>query len=101
MANPDHIVAVSDFSTETLRRIIAHLEVSTEFEHMVFREAELDAIWSITGFFLINERNPALNESAKRLHTAAHEAHDLVADGRAVEAAEVLKGFLSNRNGAL
>ena len=31
------------------------MEVSTDFEHLVYREAELDAIWSITGFFLANE----------------------------------------------
>ena len=41
MTNPGHIVAVSDFSTGTLQEIIAHLEVSTEFE-----------------FFLINESKP-------------------------------------------
>jgi len=31
------------------------MEASTDFEHLVYREAELDAIWSITGFFLVNE----------------------------------------------
>jgi hypothetical protein len=94
MANPGHIVPVSDFSTETLRRIIAHLEVSTEFEHMVYREAELDAIWSITGFFLNNEKDSEQCDAAQRLRTAAHEAHDLVADGRATDAARLLQTFL-------
>ena len=46
MTDAGHIVVVTDFSTETLRSIIAHLEVSSEFEHMVYREAELDAIRS-------------------------------------------------------
>ena len=50
MADPNHIVPVSDLSTETLQSIIALLEISTDFEHLVYREAELDAIWSITGF---------------------------------------------------
>ena len=96
MANPGHIVAVSDFSEETLRRIIAHLEVSTEFEHMVYREAELDAIWSITGFFLKNTSDSDQCALAELLHTAAHEAHDLVADGRAGDAARLLRTFLSS-----
>ena len=94
MADPGHIVAVSDFSTETLRSIIAHLEVSTGFEHMVYREAELDAIWSITGFFLMNAGNSEQRGAVERLHAAAHEAHDLVAGGRTEEAATLLRGFL-------
>lgn len=94
MANPEHIVTVSDFSAETLRRIIAHLEASTEFEHMVYREAELDAIWSITGFFLTTAGESEERGLAERLHAAAHEAHDLVADGRAKDAATLLQTFL-------
>ena len=76
------------------RRIIAHLEVSTDFEHMVYREAELDAIWSITGFFLNESGDSELCEAAERLRAAAHEAHDLVADGRAGDAARMLNQFL-------
>jgi len=94
MTDPGHIVAVCDFSAETLQAIIAHLEVSTEFEHMVYREAELDAIWSITGFFLINESKSDLYAFAERLHAAAHQAHDLVAEGRNRDAATILRGFL-------
>jgi hypothetical protein len=85
--NPGHIVAVTDFSPETLRNIIAHLEISTDFEHLVYREAELDAIWSITGLDLKDER-------AARLHQIAHVAHDLVADRRPAEAAAALRSFL-------
>src|SRR5262245_8082172 len=99
MANPGHIVTVSDFSTETLRSIIAHLEVSTEFEHLVYREAELDAIWSITGFFLANAMDSNQRSLAERLHSAAHEAHDLVADGRAGDAASLLRTVLSRGEG--
>lgn len=94
MADPRHIVAVSDFSTETLRSVIAHLEVSTDFEHMVYREAELDAIWSITGFFLMNAGNSDQRDVVERLHAAVHEAHDLVADGRTKDAATLLRGIL-------
>jgi len=96
MTDPWHIVSVSDFSPETLQRIIAHLEVSTEFEHLVYREAELDAIWSITGFFLNSEKDSDQREIVERLHKAAHEAHDLVADGRAAEAATLLRGLLNH-----
>ncbi len=48
--NPTNIVTVTDVGPDTIRRIIAHLEVSTDFDHLVYRDAELDAVWSITGF---------------------------------------------------
>ena len=94
MSDPGHIVVVSDFSKETLMSVIAQLEVSTEFEHMIYREAELDAIWSITGFFLTNSVDSDQRQWAERLHAAAHEAHDLVAEGRAKDAARLLRAFV-------
>jgi hypothetical protein len=92
--NPAHIVPVTDFSPATFRSIIAHLEASTDFEHLVYRESELDAIWSITGFLLKNEPHSKERESTARLHEIAHVAHDLVADRRPQEAAAVLRSFL-------
>jgi hypothetical protein len=92
--NPAHIVSVQDFSPETLRSIIAHLEASTEFDHLIYREAELDAIWTITGFFLVNERASSQRDAVKRLHAEVHRAHDLVAASRPEDAAAVLRAFL-------
>ena len=92
--DPTHIVAVRDFSAETLARIVAHLEVSTDFEHLVYREAELDAIWSITGFFLAQNLASARRAAVARLREGAHRAHDLVGEGRPREAAAVLRQFL-------
>jgi len=92
--NPGHIVSVRDFSPDTLRNVIAHLKASTSFEHLVYREAELDAIWTITGFFLANEPASQLHDAVERLHAGAHKAHDLVAKRRPEAAATVLEGFL-------
>jgi hypothetical protein len=92
--NPAHIVSVKDFSPETLRSVIAHLDASSEFEHLVYREAELDAIWTITGFFLLHEPRSSRREAVRRLHAGAHEAHDLVAASRPDAAATVLRSFL-------
>jgi hypothetical protein len=93
-ANPEHIVSVQDFSPETLRSIIAHLEASTDFEHLVYREAELDAIWTITGFFLVNEPRSSERDTVRRLHAGVHQAHDLVAASQPGAAAAVLRAFL-------
>jgi len=92
--NPAHIVAVRDFSPDTLKTIVEHLEVSTAFEHLVYREAELDAIWSITGFFLTETSDIVRQDDVMRLHEGAHRAHDLVGEGRPREAAILLSMFL-------
>jgi len=93
-ADPERIVSVQDFSPETLRSVIAHLEASTDFEHLVYREAELDAIWTITGFFLVNEPRSSERETVRRLHAGVHRAHDLVAASQPDAAAAVLRAFL-------
>ena len=94
VANPAHIVTVRDFSAETLAAIASQLDVSTDFEHLVYREAELDAIWSITAFFLAMRTDAAERASIERLHAGAHRAHDLVGAGRPREAAALLRKFL-------
>jgi len=93
-SNPGHIVTVADFSDDTLREMIAALEVSTEFEHLVYRESELDAVWSIAGFALTDEPNAVRRAAITRLRETAHLAHDLVADRRPREAADTLKTLL-------
>jgi hypothetical protein len=92
--NPAHIISITDFSPEILGDIIAHLEVSTDFDHLVYREAELDAIWSITAFALKYESDSNRRQAAAKLHAIAHLAHDLVASRRPGEAAAVLRSFL-------
>ena len=91
--NPTHAVPVIDFSEETLSDIVAHLEVSRAFEHFVYREAELDAVWSLIGFSLHVEADPDRREVLRELHRAAHEAHDLLGERRPGEAAERLRRF--------
>jgi hypothetical protein len=69
---------VADFSPETFRSVVAHLEVSTAFEHFVFREAELGALWSLTGFELACKPDPEKREAVMRLRDAILQAHDLL-----------------------
>jgi hypothetical protein len=92
--NPGHIVAVTDLSAETLRSVIAHLEVSTDFEHLVYRESELDAIWSIAGFLLERQPDAIRRDKVLHLRGVAHRAHDLVAARLPRDAAKVLRELL-------
>jgi hypothetical protein len=90
---PGHIVAVADFSPDTLRSVIDHLEVSTSFEHFVFREAELCAIWSLTGFALGGRRARAEREAVTRLRDAVLQAHDLLGRKQPLDAMQRLRPF--------
>jgi hypothetical protein len=92
--NPGHIVAVTDFSPDTLRDIAAHIEVSSRFEHFVYREAELDAVWSLTGFALRRTRDPEIHKTAARIREAAHRAHDLIGEQRCSEALTALRSAI-------
>jgi hypothetical protein len=90
---PGHIVAVADFSPETLCNVMAHLEVSTAFEHFVFREAELCAIWSLTAFALAGRLDRAEREAVTRLRDAVLQAHDLLGRKRPLDAMQRLRPF--------
>jgi len=86
-------VAVADFSPDTLRGVVAHLEVSTAFEHFVFREAELGALWSLTGFALAGNPDPEEREAVMRLRHAVLQAYELLGRKRPLEAVRSLRPF--------
>jgi hypothetical protein len=92
---PGHIVTVTDFSPDTLRSVVAHLEVSTRFEHFVFREAELGALWSLTGFELAGKLAPEKRDAVMRLRDAVLQAYDLLGRKRPLEAMRSLRPFTS------
>jgi hypothetical protein len=89
--NPAHIVPVVDFEPETLSNIVAHLEASTDFEHFVYREAELDAVWSLLGFSIGSEKDPPRQKALLALRDAAHRAHDLIGQRKPFDAADCLR----------
>ena len=93
IVKPGDIVAVVDFSPETIHSVIAHLEVSTSFEHFVFREAELGALWSLTAFALGRNTGPAQREAVMRLRNAVLQAYDLLGRKQPLEAGRRLQPF--------
>jgi len=93
--DPAHIVRVMDCSPETLAAILQQFEISTTFEHFVHREAELDAIWSLTDFLLRFGTDSGARAAIAELHRAVHRAHDLLGRQRITEAMESLRPFAS------
>ncbi len=83
---PGDMVAIADFSPQTLRHVLDHLDVSTAFEHFIFREAELGAIWSLTGF-------APPGENVTRLRQAVLKAHDELGRKRPQDAIRTLEPF--------
>ena len=91
--NASDIVTVESFSVDVLRSLVAHLEASTDFEHLIYREAELDAVWSLTAFYLLDENDMEKRKAVELLHLCVHRAHDLVATGQPEAAAAILRAF--------
>ncbi|HLZ70103.1 MAG TPA: hypothetical protein VKV26_09390 [Dehalococcoidia bacterium] len=93
--NPSHVIPVEDYGEATLRNLVAHLDVSNSFEHCVYRESELDAVWRLLDIALERGDGAVLpRERLLALRDAVHEAHDLAADEKPHEAAARLRALL-------
>jgi hypothetical protein len=95
-SNPSNIVTVEDFSNETLQNLVTHLEVSTQFDHFIYRESELDGVCRLVEM-AIKETPASDTHATRRLEEvlgAARDAHDLVADEKPQEAASRLREVL-------
>ena len=95
--NPAHLVPVEDFSEQTLRNLVAHLEESTTFEHFVYRESELDEVCRLVEDALQGGRGQLDEQQRARCHIifdAARDAHDLVGSEDPERAAERLRQVL-------
>lgn len=96
---------VSDLLPATIEGVARRLRRSRGFVQLVYRESELDALWSLADLAVgkAADRQPpahagplglegAGQEDRLRLRSLIHEAHDLAAGGRTDEAADLLFG---------
>ncbi|MBO0893388.1 MAG: hypothetical protein J2O39_03340 [Acidimicrobiales bacterium] len=94
---------VSDLLPATIEGVARRLRGSQGFVQLVYRESELDALWSLADLAVgkAAEHEPpeeagplgvegAGPEDRRQLRDLIHEAHDLVAASRTNEAAELL-----------
>lgn len=89
-ADPLDVVRVEDLAPATVEAVIARLHSSTDFNHLVYREAELDALWSLADM-AARRSEP----HAERLVELLWSAHDLVGEGRPDAAAMELRQVLA------
>lgn len=99
--DPAHIVEVVDYSEATLRGILAHLEVSREFSHFVYREAELDTLLRLVTADIAQARPGESSPPSFRLELLLQhvvEAHNFVGERRPEAAAQTLRRALADEH---
>lgn len=92
--DPTDVILPIDFSPGTLQSIVDLLQVSTRFEHFVYREMELDEVWRLVEAAHKYETDQKQITRLRRLLDVVAEAHDLVGEGQADEAARRLRDVL-------
>lgn len=94
---------VSDLLPSTIERVARRLRNSRGFVQLVYRESELDALWSLADLAVgkAAEHDPpeeagplgvegAGQDDRRQLRDLIHEAHDLAAASHPAEAADLL-----------
>lgn len=85
-ADPQGVVVVQELDPETVELVISLLHRSTRFDHLVYRESEIDTLWSLADMQVRAGRT-----GSKNLRQILWSAHDLVGDGRPDAAAVELQ----------
>src|SRR5438552_1993758 len=90
----NRVVPIQNYSSATVHAVLAYLEVSTS-AHLVYREAELDALWSMLDVAVRSAGERGVNaedqEELRSLFDAVTDAHNLVGDGDPAAAAARLR----------
>jgi hypothetical protein len=102
-------IVIEDLHPATLEGVAARLrETPNEFEELVYRETEIDALWSLTDLAIAtmadrrngrpsgekpNDDDPKV-ANLVALRGLFDEAHELIATGRPGEAAEVISSAI-------
>lgn len=85
---------VTELAPSTLLEIAARLDQATSFADQIYRESEIDALWTLVDIQLrdagLADDDVALDRW-QSLHSRLWVAHDLIPDGRCAEAAVILR----------
>lgn len=92
-SNTDDIWPVEELTAEVMRKIADRIAVAGSFADLIYRESEIDALWSLAD---IEARDAKANGAADadrkaELLSKIGEAHDLIPEGQCAEAAEIIR----------
>ena len=80
--NADDIHLIEDYSSQTLRELIGRVDKSSTFEHMIYREAELDEVWRLLDNDIVAAARQGWNtrevQNLVALRALIVEAHDFI-----------------------
>lgn len=93
----NRIYQVTELTPDVLAGIADRLEVATSFEDQIYRESEIDALWTQVD---IQVRQAELGTSAEALarwtglRERLWEAHDLIPEGECKAAAAIVRSLI-------
>lgn len=89
----DDIYPVEDLTTTAMLTVAARIAVASGFTDLIYRESEVDALWSLADIAAKTAALAAAPDAADkaRLRDEIARAHDLIPDDRCEEAAEILR----------
>jgi len=94
----NRIYQVTELTAATLTGIAERLDVATTFEDQIYRESEIDALWTLVDI-QVRQAELAGPDGADRLarwvdlRERLWTAHDLIPEGRCRESATILRGL--------
>jgi hypothetical protein len=88
-ADPLDVVRVEALTPRTVEDVIDRLEASRDFDHLVYRESEVDALWSLADM-AVRRREP----NAQTLLDLLWAAHERIGEGRTTAAVTELNSVV-------
>lgn len=88
-ADPLDVVRVEELTPQTVQEVIDRLQASRDFDHLVYRESEVDALWSLADMAVRR-----LEPNAQTLLDLLWAAHERIGEGDRRRAVEELRGVV-------
>lgn len=87
---------VEELTTTTVTDVADRIEVAVDFEDLVYRESEIDALWSLADIARRDATLAGHADAARwtQILELIGTAHDLIPDGRCTESAAILRQVL-------
>lgn len=89
----NRIYQVTELTPQTLLGIAERLDAADSFEDQIYRESEIDALWTLVDI-QVRQATLAGDDTLARwrsLHARLWVAHDLIPDGECTRAAGILR----------
>lgn len=87
----DRIFDVVELTPETVLEVAERTAAAQTFSDYIYRESELDALWSLADIAATRPQPGTDTEHFARLRDRLEEAHDLLPDERGADAAAILR----------